>query len=166
MKPVTHLAELLTFAAEGLERLNEDFARGVARTLAAHADRLALPAIDRLGLEDVVVTFYMDTQVHLVVTGNLSPSGAATVRWPEADFPTVAVSVADTARADPYTFATLDFSVRGRRGTLRRPVPPLGAGLEVTVRALSTIGDQVAYRVRAHGVEVSVAPEDLQLSPL
>jgi hypothetical protein len=165
MKPITDLADLLTFAAEGLGRLNEDFARGVARTLAAHAHAIALPAVERLGLKDVVVTFYMDKQVHLVVTGNLHPTGEVTVRWGETDFPTVEVAVEDTPRADPYTFATLDFSLRGRRATLNVPVPPLGAGLEVTVRALSTIDDLVAYRVVAHGVEVSVSPENLRLLP-
>lgn len=165
MNASTNLAELLTAAARGLTRLDENFARGVARALDGQAESIALPAIEHLGLRDVVITFYMDETVHLVVTGNLEPNGAVTVRWPEDEFPAVAVAFQDTPRTDPYTFATLDFSVRGRRATLDVAAPPLGAGLTVRVRALSTVGKDVVYRVSAHGVEVSVPPEGLSLLP-
>ena len=148
----------------GTERLDAAFARRLAAALHGRAAHVGLPEIEALGFEDVVVTFYMDREMRLVVTGSVGESGGeGTVRWREADFGRVPVEVHTEPRPKPYTFATLDFSVRGHRAVLEAAVPPLPAGVEVTVRCLSTLGDEVTYRVAAHGQEVSAAPEDLKM---
>ena len=158
------LARLILMFVEGEKRLDESFARTVARSLDARAGHVRLPFIDHLGLEDVVVTLYMDRDMRLVVTGNHPTSfGAITARWDEAHFPFVEVELVREPVADPYTFATLDFSVRGKKATLLRPVPPLPEGQTVTIRALATIGGAIEYRVVALGQEVSAVPEAIQL---
>ncbi len=158
------LAALIERLAVGADALDEGFARELAQRLHAAGDRIALPEVDALGLDDVIVTFYMDRRMRLVVTGNLSSSaGAVQVTWEEQDFTQVPVTLSPTPRTAPYTFATLDFSVRGRRGTLRSSAGQLPAGLEVTVRALATVGEVEEYRVRAHGLEASVPRHELEL---
>jgi hypothetical protein len=159
------LARLILMFADGVERLDEHFARTVARSLESRAVHVRLPFIDRLGLEDVVVTLYMDRDMRLVVTGNHPTSyGAITARWDEEHFPFVEVELVREPVADPYTFATLDFSVRGRKATLLRSIPPLPEGQTVSIRALATIGGSTEYRVVSMGQEVSASPEDLDLT--
>jgi len=162
------LARLILMFADGLERLDEDFARTVARALDAKARHVRLPFIERLGLEDVVVTLYMDRDMRLVVTGNHPTSfGAISARWDEEHFPFVEVELLREPLDpvdSPYTFATLDFSVRGKKATLKRTIAPLPEGQTVTIRALATIGGSTEYRVVAMGQEVSASPEDLALA--
>lgn len=162
------LARLILMFADGLERLDEDFARTVARALDAKARHVRLPFIERLGLEDVVVTLYMDRDMRLVVTGNHPTSfGAISARWDEEHFPFVEVELLRDPLDpvdSPYTFATLDFSVRGKKATLKRTIAPLPEGQTVTIRALATIGGSIEYRVVAMGQEVSASPEDLALA--
>ena len=163
----TNLAALLAHLSEGVGKADEDFARGVALSLEAHAEHLRIPIIDAMGIQEVMVTLYMDQEVRLVVTGHLTiGTGAVTVSWKERNFHEIPVHLDPSPGGAPYTFATLDFSVRGRRGRLRVDAPPLGAGLEVRVRALATIGTKVEYRIQAHGFDRSVPPEDLELYPL
>lgn len=158
------LARLVLMFADGLERLDESFARAVAQSLDSRAAYVRLPFVDRLGLEDVVVTLYMDRDMRLVVTGNHPTSyGAITARWDEEHFPFVEVELTRDPHADPYTFATLDFSVRGKKATLTRSVPPLPEGQTVTIRALATIGGSTEYRVVALGQEVSAPPDAIEL---
>lgn len=158
------LARLILMFASGMERLDESFARAVARSLDGRAAHVRLPFIDHLGLEDVVVTLYMDRDMRLVVTGNHPTSfGAISARWDEEHFPFVEVELMREPVADPYTFATLDFSVRGKKAVLLRAVPPLPEGQTVTIRALATIGGAIEYRVVALGQEVSAAPDAIQL---
>jgi len=160
----TTLARLILHLGEGVDRFDEGFARTVARTLQGAAAHVRLPFVERTGLEDVVATLYMDRELRLVVTGNHAPSyGAISARWDEQYFPFVEVELSREPDAAPYTFATLDFSVRGKKAVLRAAAPPLPAGQTVTLRALATIGDGIEYRVVGMGQEVSVAPEDLDL---
>ncbi|MCA9514971.1 MAG: hypothetical protein KC635_08520 [Myxococcales bacterium] len=155
--PLSALVEAL---GRGLDRLDEGFARGFARTLAERAAHVRLPAIDALALDDVVATLYMDRSLRLVVTGTLRGGpGAVSVRFDEADFPHVAVALHRRPVDEPYTFATLDFSWRGRVGWLREAAPPLPAGQKVVVRALATIGGDAELRVTALGMERSVRPD-------
>jgi len=158
------LARLILHLGEGVDRFDEAFARTVARSLQGATRHIRLPFIERTGLEDVICTLYMDRELRLVVTGNHAPSyGAISARWDEQYFPFVEVELCREPVAAPYTFATLDFSVRGNKGVLARAAPPLPAGQAVTVRALATIGERIEYRVGALGQEISVPPEDLQL---
>ncbi|MDP6946250.1 MAG: hypothetical protein QF464_19030 [Myxococcota bacterium] len=158
------LAGLVEELATAVERPDEAFTRYLAAALHERAAHLSLPEVDALGLEDVMITFYMDREIRLVVTGHLVASGGeGSMRWHERDFPRVPVVVHQAPRADPYLFATLDFSVRAQRGRLLTPAPPLPAGLEVTLRCLSTVGDEVTYRIVGAGQEVSVAPDALRL---
>lgn len=158
------LARLILHLGEGIDRFDEAFARTVARTLQGAARHIRLPFVERTGLEDVVATLYMDRELRLVVTGNHAPSfGAISARWDEQYFPFVEVELSRDEVPAPYTFATLDFSVRGKKAVLKAAAPPLPAGQTVTVRALATIGEGIEYRVVGMGQEVSVAPADLEL---
>lgn len=158
------LARLILHLGDGVDRFDEAFARTVAKTLDEQARHLRFPFIERVGLEDVVATLYMDKDLRLVVTGNHASSfGAVSVRWDEQHFPFVEVELAREPIDLPYTFATLDFSVRGKKGTLLADVSPFSEGQKVTIRALATIGGNVEYRVVAMGQEVSVAPDELLL---
>lgn len=159
------LARLILHLGEGVDRFDEHFARTVARALHGAAPHIRLPFIEGLGMEDVVATLYMDRELRLVVTGNhVATYGALSARWDEQYFPFVEVELSREPVPAPYTFATLDFSVRGKKAVLKAPAPPLPAGQTVTLRALATIGDDVEYRVVAMGQEVSVAPEDVELT--
>lgn len=158
------LSELIARLGEGVERFDEGFAREVARALHGRAAHVRVPAVDRLGIEDVVATLSMDREMRLVVTGHLPDVRAqVTLRWDEADFPALPVELFADPVERPYTFATLDFSVRGKKATLTAPAPPLPAGQTVTVRALATIGATTEYRVVGLGLELSVPPDAIEL---
>ena len=158
-------AGLILHLGAGIDRFDEPFARTVARALAEASSHIRLPYIENLGLDDVVATLYMDRDLRLVVTGNHGPSyGAISARWDEQHFPFVLVDLCREPVANPYTFATLDFSVRGKKAVLKSAAAPLPAGQSVTLRALATIGARVEYRVVALGQELSVAPEELVLT--
>ncbi|PIE20108.1 MAG: hypothetical protein CSA66_01440 [Proteobacteria bacterium] len=159
------LSELIEQLGRGVGAFDEGFARALAQALDDRAAHVRIPAVDRLGLEDVVATFYMDRRMRLVVTGNLPQvRGAVSVSWDERDFPALPVTLYREEIDAPYTFATLDFSVRGRRGVLVAPAPPLPQGQTVTVRARATIGERQEYRVVGLGLERSVPPDHLELS--
>ncbi|MFO0747035.1 MAG: hypothetical protein U1F43_15435 [Myxococcota bacterium] len=158
------LAQLVQQLGAGVDRFDEAFARTVARTLGERAAHVELPTLEAMQLEDVVATLYMDKDLRLVATGNhVATGGACSVRWDESSFPLVPVALVRTPRAAPYTFATLDFSVRGKKARLKVRAGVLPDGQGVIIRALATIGDQIEYRVVGMGTEVSVAPEDLEL---
>jgi len=159
-----NLAALLQELGQGVDRFDETFARTVAKTLEERAAHVQLPTIEAMQLEDVIATLYMDKDLRLVVTGNhVATGGACSVRWDERYFPLVPVELLRRARSEPYTFATLDFSVRNKKARLLSRQGILPAGQAVTIRALATIGKDVEYRVVGLGTEVSVAPEDLEL---
>lgn len=157
---VMPLSALVEALGQGLDRLDEGFARGFARTLSERAAHVRLPAVEALALDDVVATLYMDRSLRLVVTGSLrGEPGAVSVRFDERDFPRVTVALHSRPVDAPYTFATLDFSWRGRVGWLVEAAPPLPAGQQVVVRALATIGTEAELRVAALGIERSVRPD-------
>ena len=161
--PLSALIDRLA-AGASVERRDEAFARDLAARLHEAAARIELPAVERMGLEDVVATFYMDRVMRLVVTGQLADGpGEVTITWQEHEFPFVSVALLAAPRAEPYLFATLDFSVRGRRAELLADVRPWEAGTQVIVRARVTLGGREEYRVRAQGVEAVVEPGDLRL---
>lgn len=158
------LARLILHLGEGVDRFDEGFARTVAKTLQGAAAHIRLPSIERIGLEDVVATLYMDRELRLVVTGNHAPSyGAISARWDEQYFPFVEVELAREPHDQPYVFATLDFSVRGKKGRLLRDLAPFSEGQTVTLRALATVGESTEYRVVAMGQEISCPPDALAL---
>ena len=156
------LAGLIERLAEGAERRDEGFARRLAAALHAKAVHLTFPEVEAMGLDEVMVTFYMDREMRLVVTGAIGQSGGqGSVRWRECDFPRIPIVLHRAPRSAPYLFATLDFSHRGERATLTSDVSPFEAGEPVVVRCLATVGDEVTYRVVARDRELSVAPEAL-----
>lgn len=158
------LAGLIERLAGDVDRLDEAFARALAAALHRRAAHLSLPEVDALGFEDVMVTFTMDGHLSLMVTGTLSASGGeGSVRWHERDFPRVAVSVSSEPRDDAYTFATLDFSMRGRRGRVVTATGDLSIGSDVTVRCLATVGEVATYRVVTEGRESSAPVSAIRL---
>lgn len=158
------LAALIEHLGNGVARFDEQFARTVARTLHERAPYLGLPVIDAMGVSDVVATLYMDRELRLVVTAHHAPSqGAFSMRWDERHFTEVKVRLSRSERPDPYTFATLDFSVRGKKARLTAAHAPLPVDQTVTLRALATIGGVVEYRVTGLGVDLSVPPESVEL---
>ena len=152
------LAALIDRFAHGLQVYDASFARTLAAALDAHAGRIRLPAIDALGLTDVMVTFRLDGGLALVVTGGLeSGPGEVTVHFDEAELPELSVTLHGEPRDSPYLFATLDHSWRGR------PARLVGDGEIVEVRALTTIGAQVHWRVRAADGSRTVLQDELTL---
>ena len=156
------LAGLIERLAKGTDRRDEAFVRRVATALHAQAAHVTLPEVEAMGLDDVMVTFTMDRDMRLMVTGSVGHSGGqGSIRWREADFPRIPVVLHHAPRPSPYLFATLDFSPRGRQATLTTDMPPHAAGAEVVIRCLATVGHEVSYRVIVDGQELSVTPETL-----
>jgi len=164
-RAVLPFSELIMQLGAGVDRFDEGFARSLARELHERAGHVRLPAVDGLGLEDVMVTLNLDRTLRLVVSGNLATpgGGAVTVRWREQELAELPVELLTEPHPAPYTFATLDFSWRGRTGHLLEAAPPFPAGQQVTVRALATIGDRVELRVAALGLEASTPPETVAM---
>ncbi len=157
-------ADFIERLGAGFERFDEHFARRLAATLHARAGHIRFPAVDRFELSDVVVTLYMDRKLRLVVTGHHDETLAeVTLRWADRDFDSVGMRLSRTPEPSPYTFATLDFSVRDRRATMRETVGAATTGTEVALRCLATIGDDVHYRVQCGGQEIAVQPDQLEL---
>jgi hypothetical protein len=113
------------------------------------------------------VTLYMDRRMRLVVTGHHDETLAeVTLRWADRDFDAIGLRLCREPDAEPYTFATLDFSFRDRAGTLREPVGPFPAGERVVLRCLATIGDDMHYRaLNAEGPEIAIPLDALALDP-
>jgi hypothetical protein len=106
----------------------------------------------------------MDRVMRLVVTGNHPETGAeVTLRWRDRDFDAVQLVVSREAVAQPYTFATLDFSVRGRQAVLLRALGGGEVGDGVTVRCLATLGEATHWRALIGTTEVAVDFDDLRL---
>lgn len=160
------LADLIERLGEGVERFDEDFARRIGATLHARAAHLSLPAVERFGLVDVVATLYMDRKMRLVVTGHHDETLAeVTLRWDDRDFDSLGVRISRTPHDAPYTFATLDFSVRGRDATLLEGLGDWPAGTAVTVRCMSSIGEELHYRCLLNGVERALPITSVELAP-
>ncbi len=157
------LAQFIERLAGPRRALDRDFARELAAGLDAEAAHVELPAIEALGLRDVLVTFSMDEALRLVITGTHPDGhGEVTLRYRDRDLNVVDVELREQERATPYSFCTLDYSVRGARCELLQAAPPLPAGQEVTARALATLGARAELRVRGLGVDVSVPPEGVR----
>lgn len=157
-------ADFIGRLGESVERFDEHFARRIASTLQARAAHVRVPAIEGFGLRDVVATLYMDKKMRLVVTGNHDATLAeVTLRWADRDFDSVGLVLSRIPHEEPYTFATIDFSVRDRKAVMRSAVGPLVAGQTVTVRCLATIGSDMHLRVSADGPEVAVQPDQLEM---
>lgn len=158
------LADLIERFGEGVERFDEDFARRIGATLHARAPHLSLPAVERFGLVDVVATLYMDRKMRLVVTGHHDDTLAeVTLRWEDRDFDSVGVRISRSPSEAPYTFATLDFSVRGREATLLEAADDWPAGTVVSLRCLASIGDALHYRCLLGGIERALPVETIAL---
>lgn len=160
------LADLIERLGEGVERFDEAFARRIGATLHARAAHITLPAVERFGLVDVVATLYMDRKMRLVVTGHHDETLAeVTLRWEDRDFDSVGVRISRSPNEAAYTFATLDFSVRGREATLLEAAADWPVGTLVTLRCLSSIGDELHYRCLLDGVERALPVGALALTP-
>jgi hypothetical protein len=152
------LAALVERFADGLEILDGAFTRTLAAALDAHRDRIRLPTVERLGLGDVVVTFRMDRIMALVVTGTLPEGpGEVTLRFAERDFPEIAVELGGPSTGEAYLFATLDHGWRGRRGQVG------DEGETVDIRALTTVGAEISWRVQGKDGATSIPLGDLTL---
>jgi len=108
-----------------------------------------------MGLVDVIVTLRMDAGMALVVTGNLHPEpGEVTIHYTQADLLHLEVELTEESRPEPYIFATLDHSWRGRAARL------LEGDELVEIRALATIGSRVQWRARTSTGETLTIGED------
>lgn len=133
---------------------DEAFVRAFTRWLADHADVLALPLVERLGLRDVVLTFKMQRTVRLLITGTPPDDlpGDVTITVGERDFPAVDVSLLETPRADPYELCTLDYSLAGRR--VRITAGPQESAMGRLVVA-ATVGAREEHRVQLDDGEIA-----------
>ena len=162
----TSLAELIARFGADVRDWDRSFARALATALARHADRLRLIPLERLGLQDVVVTFSLADRLSVVVTGRLPDTpGELTLRWREADLFHVEAELRAVADPDaaPYLISSLDYGPAGQHGVLRAPAGGIPAGQVVRVRALATVGQRQQWRVQGLGRSASVALDDLRL---
>jgi hypothetical protein len=144
--------------ANGLEVYDPAFARTLAAELHAHRQELSMPAIEEMDLRDVIVTFRMDGDLQLVITGNLHGGpGEVTLRYAQGAFPEIQVSLGAAPSHGPYLFATLDHGFRGRTGVLN------GNHEVVEIRSLTTLGDQISWQVRGASGSPTVGLHDLRL---
>lgn len=158
MREQVSLVAVIERFANGLELYDPAFARTLAAALHAHGDRLSMPAIEEMDLRDVIVTFRMDKDLQLVITGNLHGGpGEVTLRYPEDAFPQVPVSLETPPTRGAYLFATLDHGFRGRRGRLKE------TGEVVEIRSLTTLGDTISWQLRGSVSSPAVGLTDLTL---
>ena len=137
------LVALIERFANGLERYDRTFARTLAAELHGHRDQLSIPAVEEMDLRDVIVTFRMDEDMQLVITGNLHGGpGEITLRYAERAFSEISVSLRAAPAQGSYLFATLDHGWRGRRGRVT------ATDEIVEIRSLTTLGDQLSWHVR------------------
>jgi len=160
------LAELVMKLGAKEPVLDEAFARRFAMALHAKGAHVRLPLLEQLGLRNIIVTFHMDRQMKVVVTGTLADApGEVTLTWPQEVWGSVPVTLLAEPNSAPYLFATLDFSCRGEQRRLKRDIEPFCAGQQVTLRALATIGDRVEMRIHGLGLNMSVNQDDLEDEP-
>ena len=154
----------LVARAAGHGARDEAFVRGFAAWFAERADRLSFQVIERLGLQDVVVTFKMKDSVRLIITGYPPEElpGEVTVTIDERDFPFVEVALSSTCRPHPYEFCTLDYIHAGRTVSIAGG-PYDGQQGRVVVSA--TIAGREEHRVDIHGHVVTLGPEVLTFAP-
>mgnify|MGYP001202866265 CR=1 FL=1 len=144
--------------ADGLELYDPFFTRTLAAALHGQREELSLSSIEELQLTDVVVTFRMDREMQLVITGNLRGGpGEITLRYHERDFPEIEVLLRAAPEFGPYVFATLDHGWRGRAGRLQ------STGEVVEIRSLTTIGAEISWHVRGASGSEHVDLDDLTL---
>ena len=159
--PVTERLSLVAVIerfADGIELYDPYFARTLAAALHDRREELSLSSIEELQLTDVVVTFRMDREMQLVITGNLRGGpGEITLRYHERDFPDIEVLLRAAPQDGPYVFATLDHGWRGRAGRLE------STGEVVEIRSLTTVGAEISWHIRGASVGERVALEDLTL---
>ena len=157
--PVTERLSLVTLIerfAEGVETYDPFFTRTLAAALHARRERLTLSTVEELGLTDVVVTFRMDGEMQLVITGSLrGDPGEITLRYHEQDFPQVTVELRDRPAQDAYVFATLDHGWRGRVGRITTTEEV------VEVRALTTVGADIGWHVRGASGSKRIGVDDM-----
>jgi len=137
------LTTLIDRFADGLEVYDPFFARTLAAALHLRGEEITLTDVEELKLSDVIVTFRMDKEMQLVITGNLRGGpGEITLRYHEASFPDVEVNVGERPALGAYVFATLDHGWRGREGRLK------STGEIVAIRSLTTVGAEISWHVR------------------
>ena len=156
------LAGLITELAGDRKILDRDFARALAAALQGRADQLSMPDIEAMDLSDIMVTFSMDEEMTVVITGTPRCGvGDAIVRYADDELDRVPILLHPEARPGAYTFCTLDFSARGQTLVLPSAQGPYGAGEEVTVRAHATIGGRPEIRVTGPEGQLTLSPEDV-----
>jgi hypothetical protein len=162
------LADLIDRLSAQRTELDEYFARDLAMALHAQTAHIRIPAVDAMGLLDVVATFSLDGRVTLIVTGNMPDlPGDVTIRWKERHFPHVPVVLSAAPDEEgSYAFATLDYSVKDREGLLLAASGPLPAGQRAIVRALATVGGETTLRVAALGMSVTIDPTAFEWDPV
>ena len=152
------LVALIERFANGLELYDPAFARTLAAELHRHRDQLSMPTIEEMDLRDVIVTFRMDKDMQLVITGNLHGGpGEVTLRYGERAFSEIEVGLRTAPVHGPYLFATLDHGWRGRRGHLE------ATDEVVEIRSLTTLGDQISWQVRGDSSSRAIDLADLTL---
>ena len=152
------LVSLIERFADGLEVYDPFFARTLAAALHQRADQITLPVVEELNLSDVVVTFRMDKEMQLVITGNHHGGpGEVTLRYRESAFEDIEVSLHQAPKSEAYVFATLDHGWRGKEGLVTH------TGERVQIRALTTVGAEIAWRVSAPSGSKQIGLESLTL---
>ncbi len=150
--PLSLLIDRMHEATGGLDR-DEAFVRAFSQWMAEKAPYLSLSVVDRLGLQDVVVTFQMKRRVKLIVTGYPPEElpGEVTLGVDELDFPRVEVVLSEAPRRSPYEICTLDYGPAGRAV---RITSGAHQGSEGRVVVAATVGARQELRIALDSGEV------------
>jgi hypothetical protein len=134
---------------------------------AERRSQIRLKFLDEYPLESVMITFRMEREVQMVVTGQLKSAPIdSTLHIHERDFPHVHLLLSYERQEDPPSIATLDYSVRGREYVLSLPYEGMERGSVGVAICLMTVDGAVLLRVRSDEGRILQLPEDVfELGP-
>jgi len=134
---------------------------------AERRSQIRLKFLDEYPLESVIITFRMEHEVQMVVTGQLKNAPIdSTLHIHERDFPHVHLVLSHEHQENPASIATLDYSVRGREYVLALPYEGMERGSVGEAICLMTVDGAVLLRVRSDEGPIMQLPEDVfELGP-
>lgn len=162
----TTLAALVDHLARDLPR-DEGLVMRVARWWTARRAHVRLELLERFPARDVMITFRMDGDVRLVITGHAAqPHAEVTLTVREQDFDDVVLILSAVPHDDTPSVATIDYSFRGREFVLVADHDGAQRGETGQALCLMTIDEAVLLRGRLRdGRRVQLPADTFEVGP-